>query len=418
TTEAKTDEQASNATLDKKRATPIIARPVPFPERFGEKPQVPTRDAFLTESFESSSQSSDQLRACRKVEKKIKALEEKIEHLEKMRQICENALTFLEQQKKMASSFKHSSFATTFILTSRTMSSGRVVITIDDDDESLEGDNVGNTTQNQVQRLERDLSSSRNTITYVQEYLQGELTSLQNEHARLQAKYVRLRAKNARIQAEDARRQADNTRLRADVSRIRTENARLRAQLRVELLEDSQPHLSSPANARRHSMRVRGFDQDAAREDLRVHNDGLPDAEGEVEAFITVRISQDGKLETDSQANDQEWHELEAAWAVQVRQFDQKNKDWPSVDLKGKCLWSSVISKPTAQHWTTEEPGRFACRQCANKLRICAGQVNGTLQLLPLPPLPFSADHEVNNLLGRYVVKEGNVSRRAPPVWS
>ncbi|KAH0020149.1 hypothetical protein KCU78_g6559, partial [Aureobasidium melanogenum] len=37
TMEAKTDEQASNATLDKKRATPIIARPVQIPERFGEE---------------------------------------------------------------------------------------------------------------------------------------------------------------------------------------------------------------------------------------------------------------------------------------------------------------------------------------------------------------------------------------------
>ncbi|KAH0347495.1 hypothetical protein KCU83_g6733, partial [Aureobasidium melanogenum] len=293
------------------------------------------------------------------------------------------------------------------------MSSERVVITIDDE-ESSDGDNVGNTTENQVQRLGRDLSSSRNTITYVQEYLQGELTSLQTEHAHLQAKYARLRAKNACLQAEYVRRQAENTRLRADVARIRTENARLRAQLP----EDSQPHLSSPTSARRHSMRVRGFDQDAARDDLRVHDDGLPDREGEVEALITVRINQDGKLETDSQVNDHEWHELEAAWAVQVQQFDQKNKDWPSVDLKGKCLWSTVISKPTTQHWTTEEPGRFACRQCANKLRICAGQVNGTLQLLPLPPLPFSADHEANDLLGNYVVKKDGVSRRAPPVWS
>ncbi|KAG9674878.1 hypothetical protein KCU99_g3357, partial [Aureobasidium melanogenum] len=72
--DAKTDEQASKATLDKKRATPIIARPVPFPERLGEESQVPARDVFVTESFKSSSQSSDQLRACQKAQKKIKAL--------------------------------------------------------------------------------------------------------------------------------------------------------------------------------------------------------------------------------------------------------------------------------------------------------------------------------------------------------
>lgn len=101
TVEAKTDEQASNATLDKKRATLIIAKPVPFPERLGEESQVPARDAFVTESFKSSSQSSDQLRARQQAEEKIKALEEKIERLEEMRQICENALAFLEQQKKM-----------------------------------------------------------------------------------------------------------------------------------------------------------------------------------------------------------------------------------------------------------------------------------------------------------------------------
>lgn len=199
-------------------------------------------------------------------------------------------------------------------------------------------------------------------------------------------------------------------RLRTDLARIRAKTARPLAEPRVELLEDSQARLGSPANARRHAMR--------AREGLQVDNDDLRDGEEELETSITVRVNQDGKLETDSHVNDQEWYELEAAWAVQVQQFDQKNKNWPSVNLKGKCLWSTVISKPTTQHWTTKKPGKFACRQCASTLRICAGQVNGTLQLLPLPPLPYSADHEVSDLQGRYVVKVELLSRRSPSLWS
>lgn len=167
-------------------------------------------------------------------------------------------------------------------------------------------------------------------------------------------------------------------------------------------------------------MRIHGSGQGAVRGDLRIHNihDNQVHDEDEAESKITIWINQDGTLETDSEVNEQEWSELEAAWAVQVQQFDQRNKNWPSVDLKGKCLWSTVISKPTTQHWTTEKPGKFACRQCANTLRICAGEVNGTLQLLPLPPLPFSANHEVSDLQARYVVKVEWLSRRSPSVWS
>ncbi|KAH0381055.1 hypothetical protein KCU92_g7235, partial [Aureobasidium melanogenum] len=280
------------------------------------------------------------------------------------------------------------------------MSSGRLVITIDDD-------NVDNTTENQVQRLLRELNEARTTIAY----LRVDLSSIQAENTRLQAE-------NARFQAKFAR---------------------LRAQLEVELLEDpyedNQPRPNAPGDGGRQLRSFRGFHQEThppkrprtepqdsvdARRELLTNsaNNGLLDGHEEADEKIMVRVNQDGDLETDAQVDQQGWYELEAAWAVQVQQFDQKNKDWPSVDLKGKCLWSTVISKPTAQHWTTEEPGRLTCRQCANKLRICAGQVNGTLQLLPLPPLPFSADHEVGDLLGSYVVKKDGVSRRAPPVWS
>ncbi|KAG9599802.1 hypothetical protein KCU77_g3627, partial [Aureobasidium melanogenum] len=247
------------------------------------------------------------------------------------------------------------------------MSNGRVVITIDEN-------NVDNTTENQVQRLVRELNEARTTIAY----------------------------------------------LRVDLSSLQAENSRLRAQTRVQYPEDGQPFQSSSANPRTHSMRIRGLGPGAVRGNLVTYNinGSQHHEEDEAGSKITICINQNGKLQTDSQVDQQEWYEFEAAWAVQVQQFDQKNKDWPLVDLKGKCLWSTVISKPTTQHWTTEEPGRFACRQCANKLRICAGQVNGTLQLLPLPPLPVSADHEANDLLGNYVVKKDNVSRRAPSVWS
>ncbi|KAH0017643.1 hypothetical protein KCU78_g7475, partial [Aureobasidium melanogenum] len=98
--EAKTDEQATKATLDKKRPTPIIARAVPFPERLGEEFRVPARDPFVTKSFKSPSQSFDQLRARQQAE-------EKIEHLNEMSQICQNALTLLMQQKKMSSRQAH-----------------------------------------------------------------------------------------------------------------------------------------------------------------------------------------------------------------------------------------------------------------------------------------------------------------------
>ncbi|KAG9526479.1 hypothetical protein KCU93_g5535, partial [Aureobasidium melanogenum] len=279
------------------------------------------------------------------------------------------------------------------------MSSGRLVITINDD-------NVDNTTENQVQRLVRELNEARTTIAY----LRVDLSSIQAENTRLQAE-------NARFQAKFSR---------------------LRAQLEVELLEDhdedSQPRPDALGDGGRHSRRFRGSHQetrppkrprtepqddlvDVRREPLTnsVNNGSL---DGHEEADVKIMVNQDGDLETDAQVDGQAWSELEVAWQVMKRQFDSNSSNWTSIDLKRKCVWGTVVSAPTTHYWTREQPGNFACRSCANKRRICVGQVDGTLQLLPLPPLPFSARHEASGLLGDYVVKEEHVSRRSSSVWS
>ncbi|KAG9520844.1 hypothetical protein KCV07_g4031, partial [Aureobasidium melanogenum] len=273
--EAKIDEQASKATLDRKRPTPIIARP-------------------------------------------IKALEEKIERLEEVRQICENVLTFLEQQKKMA------------------------------------------------------------------------------------------------------------------------KFARLQALLEVELLEDpdedNQPRSNATGDGGRQLRSFRGFDQetrppkrprtetqdpvDTRRELLTnfANNDRL-DGHEEADEKITVRVNQDGNLESDSEPDVQAWNELEDAWQDMKRQFDSKSSNWTSIGLKRKCVWGAVVSAPTTHYWTREQPGNFACRSCANKTRICVGWVGESLQLLPLPPVPESAKHTVTNLVSNYVAETENISRRALQVW-
>ncbi|KAG9605179.1 hypothetical protein KCU77_g1041, partial [Aureobasidium melanogenum] len=224
------------------------------------------------------------------------------------------------------------------------MSSGRVVVAIDDD-------NVGNTTENQVQRLVRELNEARTTIAY----LRVDLSSSQAENARLQAETARFQAKFAR----------------------------LRAQLEVELLEnsdeDSQPRSNAPGD--------------------------------------TVRVNQDGNLESDSELDVQAWSELEDAWQDMKRQFDSKSSNWTSIDLRSKCVWGTVVSAPTTHYWTREQPGNFACRSCANKTRICVGWVGESLQLLPLPPVPESAKHTVTNLVSSFVAETENISRRALQVW-
>ncbi|KAG9658692.1 hypothetical protein KCU64_g4356, partial [Aureobasidium melanogenum] len=275
------------------------------------------------------------------------------------------------------------------------MSSGRVVIAIDDD-------NVGNTTENQVQRLVRELNEARTTIAY----LRVDLASSQAENAHLQAKTARFQAKFAR----------------------------LRAQLEVELFEDpdeeSQPRPNAPGNGGRQLRRFRGSHQETrppkrprtetqdpvgARRELLTNSadsDRLDDHE-EADEKITVRVNQDGNLESDSELDGQAWSELEDAWQAVKRQFDRKSSSWASIDLKKRCVWSIVVSAPTTHYWTREQPGNFACRSCANKRRICVGWVGGRLQLLPLPPVPESAKHTVTNLVSNFVAETENISPRA-----
>ncbi|KAH0020150.1 hypothetical protein KCU78_g6558, partial [Aureobasidium melanogenum] len=279
------------------------------------------------------------------------------------------------------------------------MSSGRLVITIDDD-------NVDNTTENQVQRLVRELNEARTTIAY----LRVDLSSIQAENTRLQAE-------NARFQAKFSR---------------------LRAQLEVELLEDhdedSQPRPNAPGNSGRQLRSFHGFDQetrppkrprtenqdpvDTRRELLTnfANNDRL-DGHEEADEKIRIRVNQDGNLESDSELDVQAWSELEDAWQDMKRQFDSKSSNWTSIDLKRKCVWGAVVSAPTTHYWTREQPGHFACRSCANKTRICVGWVGESLQLLPLPPVPESAKHTVINLVSNFVAETENISRRALQVW-
>ncbi|KAG9855962.1 hypothetical protein KCU98_g1672, partial [Aureobasidium melanogenum] len=110
--EIKPDKQASKAALDKERPTQTTDTRVSFPERqkLGEEPQVPERVSLVTEPSKSPNQTSDQLVRIAAVQKKlqardqheqqIKALEEKIERLNEMRQICQNVLTLVKQLQR------------------------------------------------------------------------------------------------------------------------------------------------------------------------------------------------------------------------------------------------------------------------------------------------------------------------------
>ncbi|KAH0361195.1 hypothetical protein KCU65_g8877, partial [Aureobasidium melanogenum] len=281
------------------------------------------------------------------------------------------------------------------------MSTGRLVINIDDDGSS-DGDNVGNTTETQVQRLIRDLNEARTIIAY----LRVDLSSSQAENARLQAENGRLQAKHAR----------------------------LRAELLEDSDEDSQPRPDALDNGGRHSRRFRDPHQETrppkrprteprdsvdARRELLTNSadDRSPDGHEVADEKITVRVNQDGELETDSEVDDQAWIELEDTWQDIKQQFDSKPANWTSIDLKEKCVWGAVVSAPTSHYWTRDQPGNFACRSCANTRRICVGWIGGILQLLPLPPVPDSARHTVTNLVSNFVAEEEHISRRARPVW-
>ncbi|CAD0099690.1 unnamed protein product [Aureobasidium mustum] len=180
------------------------------------------------------------------------------------------------------------------------MPNRREVITIDDD-EASEDDNL---------RLERELRSSKNNATYVQEYLEGKLDSIQTKYARLEAQDARRKAENASLQAETAR-------LQAEIAHSKAKYARLRATIQVEHLEDAdddnQSHPNSPGN-----------------EDTR------------------------------SRLDDQAWSKLEGTWQEMKQQFDSKSSDWTSIDLKKKYVWGAVVSAPTTHYWTRKQPGEFA----------------------------------------------------------
>lgn len=146
-------------------------------------------------------------------------------------------------------------------------------------------------------------------------------------------------------------------------------------------------------------------------------NNSPLDEHEEADKKITVRVNQDGELETDSHVDGQAWIEFEEAWQDIKRQFDSKSGNWTSADLKEKCVWGAVVSAPTSHYWTRDQPGKFACRSCANTRRICVGRIDGSLQLLPLPPVPESARHTVTDLISKFVAEEDHISRRARPVW-
>lgn len=173
------------------------------------------------------------------------------------------------------------------------------------------------------------MSLSRDTISYVQEHLQGKIESLEAENTRLQA-----------------------------------ENARLRAQIQAELLdnsdEDSQPHTDLSDSDKRHLRRFRGSDRQAhppkrPRTETRASidisrdrqidsiNNGQLESEEEMDQEITVWINQDGRLETDSQVDVQAWSELEEIWADQELAFTSKDPNWASVNLKNKWAQDRIV---------------------------------------------------------------------------
>ncbi|KAH0381021.1 hypothetical protein KCU92_g7236, partial [Aureobasidium melanogenum] len=259
------------------------------------------------------------------------------------------------------------------------MSSGRVVITIDDDDESLEGDDVGNTTENQVQRLERELNSSRNTVTYLQEYFQGKITSLEAENARVQAKYARLQAKYTRL--HDQRQ----------------------VEIHQNANEDGQPRLARPPTRPRTEDQVSNLT-----------NGNQLDEEEETEAEITVWINLDKNLETDSEVDDQAWRDLKAIWADQVTDLNSKDPNWISLGFTGKCLKTAVFLR--GQNWTIQEPGKFACRNCTNTRKVCVSRRDGRLVALPLAPEILV---ESPSILQTYVADVEKISRKFTPgtIW-
>lgn len=250
-----------------------------------------------------------------------------------------------------------------------------------------------------MQRLVRELNESRSNSAY----LRADLASSQAETARVEAE-------NARLQAEIAHYQAENARFKAKYARLR---AQLQAELLEDLDEDEQQRSARLLQRRRTeaqtSTHARGGPE------INPSNEAeLDEDEEEEEAGITVWINQDGDLETDSEVNEQAWNQLEAIWADQVSKFDEKNPNWASVNLKGKCLKTALF--PRVQNWTQLNPGEYACRNCTNMRKICVGQRNNRLEALRLPSELLG---EAPSVLQTYVADIEQISRKfiAAQIW-
>ncbi|KAH0289385.1 hypothetical protein M436DRAFT_82677 [Aureobasidium namibiae CBS 147.97] len=76
---------------------------------------------------------------------------------------------------------------------------------------------------------------------------------------------------------------------------------------------------------------------------------------------FSVWLDDHGDLQTNVQDPDDTWNDLLEVWVKQKAEFENKNKDWLSVDLKKlplQCLRTVVF--PRTQRWTKSSPGAYA----------------------------------------------------------
>jgi len=127
-----------------------------------------------------------------------------------------------------------------------------------------------------------------------------------------------------------------------------------------------------------------------------------------------IWITRNHHLDTDASEKGRAWDRIEEAWERQIGEMVERCPDWASLDLRKKCLRCAAFG-PTAQTWTKEKPGEFACRGCANTGKLCMTWKAGRLEVLPLPPLQ---DHKVETLEDLFLCYNNMISRRNPGVWA
>lgn len=136
-----------------------------------------------------------------------------------------------------------------------------------------------------------------------------------------------------------------------------------------------------------------------------------------VETSNLVWVNDDGDLETDIVHDPGSWRELLELWRVQRDEWFSRDGNWPSMRLsEEKCVSMCINGRIARQRWTTDEPGRYACRPCANKHHICIGASNDQLVALPLPPQTVTMPGSIKQTYVSDVA--GQISRKYKGVWA